>query len=88
MESLNIDQINEIARNIPMYKVFSSNVSGIGYDNKNKLMKVIFKGNHSYLYFNVEQDTYDNIMNSESKGKTLNESVVRQKDKYKYIKLN
>ena len=87
MEEYTQEQLMEIQKSIPMYKVFSSNISGIGYNSELQIMRVVFKGNHSYLYFNVEQEVYDNIMNSESKGKTLNESVVRCKDKYKYMKL-
>lgn len=81
------EQIQEIVKNITMYKVMSSNIVAIGYDENNHIMRVIFKGNSSYLYFGVEPETYSIIAQSESKGKTLNEQVVRQKDKYKYMKL-
>lgn len=87
MEEYTIDQIKEIVKNIKMFKVFSTNLVALGYDESYKILRVIFKGNSSYLYFNVEPEIWNLLNNSESKGKTLNESVIRQKDKYKYIKL-
>ena len=70
-----------------MQRVFSSNLVAMGYDENNKVLRVIFKGNSSYLYFDVEPDVYNTLMQSESKGRALNESVIKQKEKYKYIKL-
>lgn len=84
---LSQEQLSQIVTNIKMTPVISSNIVAIGYDRENKVLRVIFKGNSSYLYFNVEEEVYNNLAQSESKGKTLNESVVRQKDKYKYIKI-
>lgn len=84
---LSEEQLSQIVTNIKMTPVISSNIVAIGYDKENKILRVIFKGNSSYLYFNVEEEIYNNLAQSESKGKTLNESVVRHKDKYKYIKI-
>ena len=84
---LSQEQLSQIVTNIKMTPVISSNIVALGYDKKNKILRVIFKGNSSYLYFNVEEEIYNNLAQSESKGKTLNESVVRHKDKYKYIKI-
>lgn len=84
---LSQEQLLQIVTNIKMTPVISSNIVALGYDKENKILRVIFKGNSSYLYFNVEEEIYNNLAQSESKGKTLNESVVRHKDKYKYIKI-
>lgn len=84
---LSQEQLSQIVTNIKMTPVISSNIVALGYDKENKILRVIFKGNSSYLYFNVEEEIYNNLAQSESKGKTLNESVVRHKDKYKYIKI-
>lgn len=81
------EQLNSIVNDIKMTPTVSSNIIALGYDKNNKIMRVLFKGNSSYIYFNVEQAVFDTICNSESKGKSLNECVVRHKDKYKYIKL-
>ena len=93
MENLTQEQLialHEKANLIELKPVMSSNIGGIGYDAENKLLKVAFKGktsNTMYLYENVEKETYDALFTSGSIGKKLNESIVRQKDKYNYIKL-
>lgn len=84
MQDIDIEALIKI---IPMYKVTSSNISALGYNSDKQVLRVIFKGNSSYLYFNVEPSIWNYIINSESKGKALTESVVKNKDKYKYIKL-
>lgn len=81
-------ELKEIIVNIKMYKVYSTNLVAIGYDEVHKILRVIFKGNSSYIYFDVEPEIWNTLNNSESKGKTLNESVIRQKDKYKFIKIS
>ena len=40
-----------------------------------------------YLYEGVEPEIYTKLCEAESVGKALSEYVIRQKDKYKYIKL-
>ncbi len=93
MENLTQEQLialHERAKLIELKPVISSNIGGIGYDAENKLLKVAFKtktGSNTYLYEDVEQEIYDDLFTAESIGKKLNESVVRQKDKYNYIKL-
>lgn len=78
---------NNLYSNIPMYNVVSSNISAIGYDKENRIMKVIFKGNHTYVYLNVEPEIFNNIIGASSIGSALRENVTKYKDKYKYIKL-
>ena len=93
MEDLTQEQLvalHEKAKLIELKPVISSNIGGIGYDPENKLLKVAFKtktGSTMYLYEGVEQEVYDDLFTAESIGKKLNESVVRQKEKYRYIKL-
>ena len=82
-----LDNLEEIVKNIKMYKIASSNITALGYDENNKVLRVIFKNNSSYIYTNVEPETWQTIINSESKGKSLNENIVRHKEKYKYYKL-
>lgn len=73
---------------IKLNPVYSSNIKGIGYDSENSLMVVLFNSGSKYLYENVEPEIYKLITeSSESVGKTLNECVVRNKEKYKYHKL-
>lgn len=82
-----LDNLEEIVKNIKMYKIASSNITALGYDENNKVLRVIFKNNSSYIYTNVEPEVWQIIINSESKGKSLNENIVRHKEKYKYYKL-
>lgn len=87
MESKEINKLLELGKNIKLNPVLSSNISGIGYDELNKLMAVMFKGGTKYLYENVEKEVFIAITNSESIGKALNECVVKNKEKYRYHKL-
>lgn len=82
-----LDNLEEIVKNIKMYKIASSNITALGYDENNKVLRVIFKNNSSYIYTNVEPEVWQIIINSESKGRSLNENIVKHKEKYKYYKL-
>lgn len=88
MEEITQEQINVIVQNTPLLPVYSFNIQGIGYNEQSKNLRVLFKGGGNYIYFNVEPEIYEQIKTSQSKGKTLNESVVKHKDKYKYIRIN
>ena len=79
------ENLQEIIKEIQMFKVYSTNIVALGYDESRKILRVIFKGNSSYLYFNLEPEVWENLKNSESKGRTLRESIIKKKDKYKYI---
>lgn len=85
---MEIDEIYKLGNSIKLNPVLSSNIKGIGYEPNLQYMSVLFNGGSKYLYLNVEPEIYSAITNSDSIGKTLNECVVRQKDKYKYYKLN
>lgn len=81
------EELQTVFKDINMCQVASSNLIAIGYSAKYKALRVIFKNNTSYIYFNVEPEIWEHICKSESKGKSLNESIIRNKEKYKYIKL-
>lgn len=61
-----------------MNPVESSNIEGIGYDNKNKHLWVAFKGNKVYRYDLVPRKTFKELMNAESKGRYLNSHIKGQ----------
>ncbi len=88
MENITQEQINEIVKNTQLIPVYSTNIQAIGYNEQQQILRVLFKGGGNYIYFNVEPNIYEQIKTSQSKGKTLNECVVRHKDKYKYLKIN
>lgn len=91
MEELTNEQINEISKSIQLIPTFSSNVLAIGYDETKQILKVIFKSKgekgNTYVYFNVEPEIWEALRNTKSVGKQLSESVIRNKEKYKYRKL-
>ena len=87
IEELTSEQIQELSSKIDMVRAFSSSIVAIGYDKEKQILKVLFKGNSCYLYFNVEPDIWNNLSKAESKGKYLREAVVKNKEKYKYIKI-
>ena len=63
---------------IKINPVESSNIEGIGYDNKNKHLWVAFKGNKVYRYDLVPRKTFEELMNVESKGRYLNSHIKGQ----------
>ncbi len=86
MENSNID-LQSIIKRINMYKVSSSNISALGYNQTTHVLRVIFSNNASYLYFEVEPLIWDALIKSQSKGRFLTENIIRRKDKYKYLKI-
>lgn len=50
------ENLQEIIKEIQMFKVYSTNIVALDYDESRKILRVIFKGNSSYLYFNVEPE--------------------------------
>lgn len=91
MEELSQEQILDIARAIKLKPALSSNIAGMGYDEERQILKIVFKNKAgigaSYAYFNVEPQIWEELNNSASVGKALSESVIKNKEKYKYIKL-
>lgn len=87
----NLQRILEESKSVELKPVVSSNISAVGYNETNRLMKIAFKGKegtfNTYLYEGVEPEIYANMLKADSIGKYLSENVIRHKDKYKYIKL-
>lgn len=87
-QELTQEQIKDIVDKTPLIKIISSNINALGYNEEHRVLRVLFKNGGNYIYMNVEPEIWNSLKLSESKGRTLNESVVRHKDKYKYIKIN
>lgn len=92
MENLqeNKDMLLEKAMLIELKPVLSSNICGMGYDESNQLLKVAFRnknGYSTYLYENVDTETYNTILKADSVGKAVSEHIIKQKEKHKYTKL-
>ncbi len=49
--------------------VKSSNISGVGYDPKTRLLELEFSNGRTYQFTDVPLDTYAQLMDAPSKGK-------------------
>lgn len=58
----------------------SSNIVAYGWV-KDEIW-VLFKGNNLYCYYNQPKDKYDALCSAESKGKWVNEHLVKSGAKY------
>ena len=64
-----------------MYRVSSSNVRSIGYDEATKTMRVRFHNGGVYDYSDVPPEIYHSVLYSESVGGSLHQNV---KGRYDY----
>lgn len=80
---------NEIIlyKNIPVQPVESSNIEGIAYLSESKILKIRFSGGGEYVYRNVEELQYKNILNAKSIGRYFNDNIKAFPDKYQFIRL-
>jgi len=70
--------------NIPiMTPVDSSNLKSVGYDNQNLFVE--FGKGTVYVYYNVPQELYLELLNADSKGKYLNSNI---KNVYQYERIH
>lgn len=65
-------------------QVFSSSVNSIGFDSDIGDLKINFKSGRSYLYADVPESVYDNLMDSDSIGRFVNDKI---KPKYAYTEI-
>lgn len=79
--------IKELIKNTPLTAVQSTNIQAIGYNRNSRILRVLFKNNSCYIYFNIEPELYINLIESAHVGKILYESVIKHKEKYRYIKV-
>lgn len=63
--------------------VQSSNVASVGYDAGTLTLEVEFTNGTIYLYFDVPEVEYHNLIGAESVGKYLNQNI---KNSYRYSK--
>ena len=70
-----------------LIEVRSSQISGIGYDALSKKMQIQFKTGSIYEYSNVDKKTFENFLNSESKGKFFASEIKNDVDKYLFEKI-
>lgn len=61
-----------------MHEVESSNIKSIGYETETKTLKVEYKSGYLYEYDNVPANVFDDLLESVSKGKYMNQVVKGQ----------
>ena len=61
-----------------MHEVESSNVKSIGYETETSTLKVEYKSGYKYEYENVPANIFDELLESVSKGKYMNQVIKGQ----------
>jgi hypothetical protein len=61
-----------------MHEVESSNVKAIGYETETKILKVEYLSGLKYEYSDVPANVFDELLNSVSKGKYMNQNIKSQ----------
>lgn len=79
MESSNNISILEKELGIKFIACTSSNIEAFGFDKKRNTLWVLFKKNLVYKYPNQTQESYEDLCKAESKGKWVNENLVKSK---------
>jgi len=65
--------------NLQRVDVVSSNIKSIGYDENDRILEIVFKGDRIYQYIGVPLDVYTSLMNAQSHGKYFSSDI---RDKY------
>lgn len=61
---------------IDLHGVESSVIAAAGYDQDRRILYVVFNTGRVYEYQDVPPETYQGLMEAESKGKFLNETII------------
>lgn len=61
-----------------MHEVQSSNVKSIGYEAENQKLLVEYLSGQKYEYENVPQNIFDDLLDSVSKGRYMNQMIKGQ----------
>ena len=64
--------------------VDSSMLKSVGYDEKKKILEVEFNHGGIYEYYDVEKETFDDLMNADSVGRYFINNI---KDDYDYSQI-
>jgi hypothetical protein len=63
--------------------VVSSHLAKVAYDKKTEELEITFRNGRVYLYYEVPKDTFDELINAESKGRYFNHNI---RDDYQYTR--
>lgn len=74
----------------PLKDVDSSNIDMVGYDEEQNLLFICYKSKNTverpmYVYDQVSQKEYDELLNAESKGKYVNSQIKPNHEYFKTI---
>jgi hypothetical protein len=67
------------------HPVSSSDIASIGYDSTSSQLEIEFRKGGVYMYMNVQEAVYSQLMNSASKGSFFHQFI---KEKYSYHKIS
>lgn len=65
-------------------QVESSNLASIGYDSDNQILEIEFKHGGIYQYFEVSENTFEELMNADSHGLYFSANI---RNEYEFSKL-
>lgn len=68
-----------------MIKVNSSMIASAGYNKKSKTLRIKFNSGELYEYYEVEPETFEALLNADSKGKYMRNYII---DSYEYSKIS
>jgi len=86
IDFLSKEQVNKISHEEKQYRtnISSSNISAVGYNEKNKVLEIEFNHGGVYQYFDVPADEYESLMNASSLGLYFSHNI---RNDYDYEKL-
>lgn len=73
-----LQELAEIANEeteIPMFPINSTMASAMGYDGQRKILQIEFNSGSVYQYADVERETWERFLASNSKGKFFNKEI-------------
>lgn len=73
-----LQELAEIANEeaeIPMLPISSTMASAVGYDKQRKILQIEFNSGSVYQYADVEMETWERFLASNSKGKFFNKEI-------------
>ena len=79
MEAFNNIRTLEKELGIKFITCNSSNIEAFGFDNQRNTLWVLFKRNLVYKYPDQTPESYEDLCKAESKGKWVNDNLVKSK---------
>lgn len=84
-EPIELNGFSDILISMDRVAVSSSNLSSVGYDERDQILEIEFNGGRVYQYFDVPQPVYQGFMDAQSHGKYFHRKIEGNYS-YKQIK--